>query len=90
MTSAEINPAVGAMLKSARDWLMHEHSLFSTLNIEPILIGRGKATFAVDLPQSFAGADGSIHGGLMTIVIDSIFGLIKSGSHPIASATLLI
>lgn len=71
----DINPAIGAMLKSARDWLKHEHSLFGSLNIDPILIGRGKATFAVDLPNEFAGADGAIHGGLMTLIIDSIFGL---------------
>ena len=73
--TGEINPAIGAMLKNARDWLTHEHSLFRSLDLEPLLIGKGKATFAVDLPDQFAGADGAIHGGLLTIIMDSIFGL---------------
>lgn len=63
------------MLRSARDWLTHEHSLFKDLNLEPILIGKGKATFAVDLPDAFCDRDGRIHGGLYTIIMDSIFGL---------------
>ena len=63
------------MLRSARDFLAHEHSLFRSLALKPILIGKGKATFAMDLPEAFAGADGMVHGGLFTIVIDSIFGL---------------
>ena len=71
----DINPAIGAMLRNARDWLMHEHSLFASLNLDPMLIGRGKATFAVDLPETFAGPDGKIHGSLLTLIMDSIFGL---------------
>ena len=74
-TLEKINPTIGAMLLQAREWLAHEHSLFRTLNIEPILIGKGKATFAVDVPQQYSGADGSIHGGFITTVVDSIFGL---------------
>ncbi len=73
--TTEINPAIGAMLNTARDWLTHEHSLFRSLNLEPVLIGKGKATFEVDLPNDFASASGTVHGGLMTIIIDSIFGL---------------
>ena len=73
--SGDINPAIGEMLRSARDFLAHEHSLFRSLALKPILIGKGKATFAMDLPEAFAGADGMVHGGLFTIVIDSIFGL---------------
>jgi acyl-coenzyme A thioesterase PaaI-like protein len=71
----DINPTIGAMLRSARDFLAHEHSLFRTLALQPVLIGRGQATFALTLPPAFAGADGFIHGGLCTIVLDSIFGL---------------
>lgn len=71
----DINPAIGEMLKSARDWLAHEHSLFKTLRLEPVLIGKGKATFSVELPEVFAGPDGQVHGGLMTLIMDSIFGL---------------
>lgn len=70
-----INPAVGAMLQSARDWLLHEHSLFKTLDLKPTLIGRNKATFSVYLPDDFQNAAGGIHGGLFTIIMDSIFGL---------------
>ena len=73
--STDINPTIGAMLRSARDFLAHEHSLFRTLALQPVLIGRGQATFALTLPPAFAGPDGFIHGGLCTIVLDSIFGL---------------
>lgn len=71
----DINPTIGAMLRSARDFLAHEHSLFRTLDLRPILIGKGKAAFSMALPGEFAGADGMIHGGLHTIILDSIFGL---------------
>ncbi len=74
-TSTDINPIIGDMLRSARDFLAHEHSLFRTLALQPVLIGRGQATFALTLPPAFAGADGFTHGGLCTIVLDSIFGL---------------
>ncbi len=74
MTS-HIHPSIGAMLNNARDWLTHEHSLFRSLNLEPTLFGKGKATFIVDLPEAFTGEGDMIHGGLMTIIMDSIFGL---------------
>lgn len=74
-SSEKINPAIGAMLLQAREWLAHEHSLFRSLNIEPILIGKGKATFAVDVPKKYAAIDGTIHGGFITTIVDSIFGL---------------
>lgn len=70
-----INPAIGEMLKTARDMLMHEHSLFASLGLEPKMIGAGSVSFAVDLPEDFAGADGFIHSGLMTLIMDSIFGI---------------
>ncbi|WP_411820653.1 PaaI family thioesterase [Hyphococcus formosus] len=75
MRSDEINPAIGKMLSGARDWLLHEHSLFYSLDLKPILIGRNKATFSVHLPQDFLDANGYVHGGLLTIIMDSIFGL---------------
>lgn len=71
----QINPAVGAMLKSARDWLLTEHALFQTLDLKPLLIGRNKATFSVFLPNDFSDADGNVHGALLTLIMDSIFGL---------------
>ncbi len=74
-SNSDINPTIGAMLRSARDFLAHEHSLFRTLALQPVLIGRGQATFALTLPAAFADSDGFIHGGLCTIVLDSIFGL---------------
>jgi acyl-coenzyme A thioesterase PaaI-like protein len=73
--SPDINPTIGAMLRSARDFLAHEHSLFRTLGLQPVLIGRGQATFSLTLPETFADESGFIHGGLCTIVLDSIFGL---------------
>ncbi len=71
----DINPAIGAMMRQARDFLAHEHSLFASLNIEPLLIGRGKTSFGVDLPAAFAGPDGKVHGTLFTIILDSILGI---------------
>lgn len=73
--TADINPAVGAMLESARDWLVHEHSLFLTLDFKPLVIGHNKATFSVFLPDGFCDADGNVHGALLTLIMDSIFGL---------------
>lgn len=73
--TAAINPAVSAMLKDARDWLLTEHALFQTLDLKPLLIGRNKATFSVFLPEDFCDADGNIHGSLLTLIMDSIFGL---------------
>ena len=71
----DINPAIGQMLRQARDLLMHEHSLFGSLGIEPLLIGRGRTSFGVDLPADFAGPDGMVHSGLITIILDSILGV---------------
>lgn len=70
-----INPAIGAMLRSARDFLAHEHSLFRSLDLQPVLIGKGKATFSMRLPADFCDEAGAIHPGLYTIILDSIFGL---------------
>lgn len=75
MSSDKINPAIGAMLSGARDWLLHEHSLFHSLDLKSILIGRNKATFSVFLPDEFLDAKGKVHGGLLTIIMDSVFGL---------------
>lgn len=70
-----LSPVVGAMLRSARDFLTHEHSLFRTLGLKPVLIGRGRTTFSLDLPADFADEAGFVHGGLHTIILDSIMGL---------------
>ncbi len=75
MSKTEINPAIGAMLQNAGEWLMREHALFQTLDLKPLLIGRNKATFSVYLPEDFCDAKGRIHGGLFTIIMDSILGL---------------
>lgn len=75
VSPGDINPTIGAMLRSARDFLAHEHSLFRALGLQPVLIGRGQATFSLTLPAAFADESGLIHGGLATIVLDSIFGL---------------
>lgn len=74
-SGGDINPTIGAMSRSARDFLAHEHSLFRSLELKPLLIGKGKATFSMVLPEAFAGCDGAVHGGLYTIILDSIFGL---------------
>jgi len=71
----DINPTVGAMLMQARERLFKEHHLFTSLNMEPVLIGKNKVTIAIDLPEKFAGANEMAHHGLLTIVMDSILGL---------------
>jgi len=71
----DINPAIGAMLHSARDFLTHEHALFSSLGLKPLLVGRGQTRFSFDVPGEFGDGDGSAHSGFLTIVLDSIMGL---------------
>ena len=92
MSGTDINPAIGAMLKSAGEWLLHEHALFQTLDLKPLVIGRGKASFSVYLPETFCDAQGRIHGSLYTIIMDSIFGLAAFTSldelKPIATINL--
>ncbi len=74
-TPNDINPTIGSMLRTARDFLAHEHSLFRSLDFRPVLIGKGKATFSMALPAAFAGPDGDVYSGFYTIILDSIFGL---------------
>lgn len=73
--SPDISPAIGALLRSARDFLTHEHTLFSSLGLKPLLIGRGRTEFSFDVPEAFGDGGGRAHGGFVTIVIDSIMGL---------------
>lgn len=73
--ASDINPAIGAMLLSARDFLTHEHTLFSTLGLKPLLVGRGQTRFSFDVPEVFGDGDGRAHSGFLTIVLDSIMGL---------------
>ncbi|MEL6369457.1 MAG: PaaI family thioesterase [Pseudomonadota bacterium] len=73
--TAEINPEIASMMRAARDMLMHEHSLFASLGIKPILLGVGKTSFSMDLPAEFADRTGQIHGGLYTLLLDSIMGV---------------
>lgn len=73
--NADINPVIGAMLNDARAYLLDNHPLFKALDLKPLLIGKGKATFSIYLPDDFTDAKGDIHGGLLTIIMDSIFGL---------------
>lgn len=70
-----IDVDIGAMLAQARDMLAHEHSLFRTLNIDPQLLGTGRTSFALDLPETFADRSGTIHSGLATIIMDSMMGV---------------
>lgn len=71
----DINPAIGAMLLSARDFLTHEHALFSSLALKPLLIGRGQTRFSFDAPEDFGDGGDYAHSSFLTIVLDSIMGL---------------
>lgn len=72
---SDINPAIGAMLLSARDFLTHEHALFSSLGLKPLLVGRGQTRFSFDIPEVFGDGAGRAHSSFLTIVLDSIMGL---------------
>ncbi len=71
----EINPAIRGMMRAARDMLQHEHSLLGSLGFKPLLLGAGKTSFSLDLPARFGDGSGMIHGGFLTVVLDSLFGL---------------
>lgn len=70
-----INPVIGEMLRGAREFLAHEHSLFRSLRLSPILIGKGRTSFSMDLPAEFSAGEDGVHEGLHTIILDSIMGL---------------
>jgi acyl-coenzyme A thioesterase PaaI-like protein len=82
------------MLGPAREFLNHEHSLFRWLGLKPLVIARGRTSFALTLPEEFADADGRIHGGLISIILDSVMGLTVYTSlaelKPIATVNLRI
>lgn len=73
--AAEIDPAIRDMMRAARDMLRHEHSLLGSLGFEPLVLGAGKTSFSLDLPARFGNGAGIIHGGFLTVVLDSLFGL---------------
>lgn len=73
--NADMNPAIRAMLRAARDMLRHEHSLLGSLGFKPLLLGAGKTSFALDLPERFGDGNGLVHGGFLAVVLDSLFGL---------------
>ena len=60
----DLSPVIAGMLRSAREFLAHEHSLFRTLGMKPLLIGRGRTSFSLSLPPDFADETGAVHGGL--------------------------
>lgn len=70
-----IDRAVFANVKSARDWLMHEQSLFRSMDLEAIKVVKGEVVFSVKIPEPFRESDGGAHSAFSTIVMDSIFGL---------------
>ena len=74
MEEKDINPAVGAMLRAAREMLSHEHSVFRSLNLEPLTLGAGQSRFSMDLPPEFADGE-AIQSGMLTMVLDSIMGM---------------
>ena len=71
----EIAPSIRAMMRAARDMLAHEDSLFSALDMKPVLIGPGRISMSVLLPDPFYDGAGFAHTGLLTIILDSIFGM---------------
>lgn len=71
----EINPVIGEMLRGAREFLAHQHSLFRSLRLSPVLVGRGRTSFSMDLPAEFAAGEDGVHEGLYAIILDSIMGL---------------
>jgi uncharacterized protein (TIGR00369 family) len=72
---ADIHPAIASMMRAARDMLAHEHSLLASLGLRPLLLGAGKTSFSLELADRFDDGTGVVHGGLLTIILDSIMGL---------------
>ena len=71
----EISPAIQDTMRAARDMLFHEHSLFKSLNLEAHEISRGRTLFSLDISEEFGGAPGKAHSSMLSIIIDSIFGV---------------
>lgn len=91
MTNA-INPAISALLKNARKMLMHEHSLFESLRLDPISISAGETRFKLTMSPEFDDGQGYVHPGMLTVILDSLLGLTvftaMTAPHPIATINL--
>ena len=70
-----INPAIAEMMRASRELISHEHSLFRTFNLKALSVGAGEMKFSLDLNAEFGDGGGAVHGGLLTIILDSIFGM---------------
>lgn len=55
--------------------MAHDNSPLKTLDFSPITITKGHVRCAMTLSDEFVGAEQYIHGGLMTIILDTIFGM---------------
>ncbi len=88
----EIDPQVGSMLRMARSMMSHDQSPLKPLNAKPIEIARGRVRMALTLAPDFTAKDGLVHGGLLTIILDSFFGMTVfttlSEMTPIATVNL--
>ena len=90
--SNQFDPTVSAMLRGVRDFLVHEHSIFKIFDLKATSLARGAVSFSARLPEGFDDAHGCVHGGLITLALDSIYGLCVFTAleklQPIATITL--
>ena len=69
---SDLPPLIG-MLEAARPMIEKEHPLFSSLGLKTTLIARGEVGFVLSVPEDFADGD-HVHGGIFTILLDTILG----------------
>ncbi len=72
----DLTPEQQALLDGARKFFADAHPLFGLLGFEPREVSRGSLTVAARLSEDFRQLDGEpqVHGGLLTIILDSIMG----------------
>jgi len=65
-----------ALLDGARKFFADAHPLFGMLNLRPEAVARGRLEIAATLTDDFRQIDDEpqVHGGVLTVLLDSIFG----------------
>lgn len=71
----DIDPVIGAKLRAFGKAITSQNPLIKALDAKPLAVGVGKTRISFFLDDSFLDADGSIHSGFMTIVIDTLLGM---------------
>lgn len=70
-----IAPGVAAVLEGVRKTFENEHPLFAALHPRPLRFGRGEVAVEMTPTETFID-NGAIHSGLMTIILDTMLGIV--------------